>query len=456
MECVNIFVVGLSHKTAPVELRERVSLGESEVRHVLTQLRESRTVLESVVVSTCNRLEVYGLGPSARAGSDFVLDVVAKATGVERGTLWRHAYVRQGEEAVRHGMRVACGLDSVVFGETQILGQMREAYQWALEEGATGSVMNRMFREIIHVGKRAQTETTIGREAVSVSYAAVQLARKVLGDLSGKQVAVVGAGHMASLAARHFAAQKPQSLLILNRTVARAEVLAAEVGGEARALEEEGLRQALAQADVLLTAIGRGRPVITRSMVADALASRRGRPIVVLDIAVPRDVEAEASQFASVYLYDVDDLEGVVAANLEERARQEEAVEAMIDEGVAAFSQWLTEQEVVPVIAALHQRGEAIEREVMASLLRKLPHLGEREQKVIHKHMMSIVHQLLREPVKNVKEMALQSGNPAYAETLAALFGLEPAALGGRVRVELERGAETPGGAHAQPAFSQG
>lgn len=454
VRCVNIFVVGLSHKTAPVELRERVSLGEAEVRHVLTQLRDSRTVLESVVVSTCNRLEIYGLGPSARAGSDFALAAVAKTTGVDRDVLWRYAYVREGEDAVRRGMRVACGIDSVVFGETQILGQMRDAYHLSLEEGATGSVFNRLFREIIHVGKRAQTETSIGREAVSVSYAAVQLARKVLGELHDKQVVVIGAGHMAGLAARHFGAQQPKSLLIFNRTLERAQALAAEVGGGARPLDEDGIAQALAHADVVLTAIGRGRYVVTREMVASAMMSRRGRPLVILDIAVPRDVDPEVSSSTSVYLYDVDDLEGVVAANLEERARQEAAVEAMIDEGVRAFSQWLAEQEVVPVIAALHRRGEAIEREVMASLLRKLPHLTERDQKVIHKHMMSIVHQLLREPVKNVKELSLQSGDPSYAETLAALFGLEPETSHNRVRVEWGQGSSYAADAARRPALS--
>lgn len=454
MRCVNIFVVGLSHKTAPVELRERVSLGETEVRHVLTQLRDSRTVLESVVVSTCNRLEIYALGPSARAGSDFALAAVAKTTGVDRDVLWQYAYVREGEDAVRHGMRVACGIDSVVFGETQILGQMRDAYHLSLEEGATGSVFNRLFREIIHVGKRAQTETSIGREAVSVSYAAVQLARKVLGELHDKQVVVIGAGHMAGLAARHFGAQEPKSLLIFNRTLERAQALAAEVGGDARPLDEDGIAQALAHADVVLTAIGRGRYVVTKEMVAGAVMSRRGRPLVILDIAVPRDVDPEVSCSTSVYLYDVDDLEGVVAANLEERARQEAAVEAMIEEGVRAFSQWLAEQEVVPVIAALHQRGEAIEREVMASLLRKLPHLSERDQKVIHKHMMSIVHQLLREPVKNVKELALQSGDSSYAEALAALFGLEPEMLHSRVRVEWRRGSASVADAVRRAALS--
>ncbi len=454
MRFVNIFVVGLSHKTAPVELRERVSLGDTEVRHVLTQLRESRTVLEGVVLSTCNRLEIYGLGPSARAATDFALSAVAKVTGVNRDLLWQYAYVREGEDAVRHGMRVACGLDSVVFGETQILGQMRDAYQLALDEDATGSVFNRLFREIIHVGKRAQTETSIGREAVSVSYAAVQLARKVLGELRDQQVVVIGAGHMAGLAARHFAAQQPKSLLILNRTLERAQALAAEVGAQARPLDEDEVRHALIQADVVLTAIGRGHYVVTQEMVADAMVSRRGRPLVILDIAVPRDVDPEVSRSTSVYLYDVDDLEGVVAANLEERARQEAVVQAMIDEGVRAFSHWLTEQEVVPVIAALHQRGQAIEREVMSSLVRKLPQLSERDQKVIHKHMMSIVHQLLREPVKNVKELSLQSGDPSYAETLAALFGLEFETGHNRVRVEWGQGSSYAADAARRPALS--
>ena len=420
---VHIIVVGMSHHSAPVDLRERVSLSGDAHSHVLTQLGGSRTVLESVVLSTCNRTEVYALVNSTHAAHDFILTLLANTSGVSKQDLSEHMYLKQGEAAVAHAMRVACGLDSIVVGETQILGQMREAFQTAFEAGNTGAMFNRMFREVLHVGKRAQTETTVGQHPVSVSYAAVQLASKIVGGLEGKVALVIGAGQMGALAAKHLSAQGVKRVLLANRTLAKASAIASEIG--AQALSLDGVEAVLKDADIVVSATGRPGHTVRAAYVRQALVGRRGRPLVLLDIAVPRDIDPACAALPNVYLYDVDDLNGVIDANVQERARQAALVEDMVAAGVRAFSDWLTEQEVVPLIVALRQKGEAIQRDVMESLVRKLPHLSERDQKIIHKHTMSIVNQLLREPIQNVKELSIASGDLAYASLFAQLFGID-------------------------------
>ncbi|WP_134159432.1 glutamyl-tRNA reductase [Alicyclobacillus sacchari] len=416
-------VVGMSHHSAPVDLRERVSLSGDAHSHVLTQLGGSRTVLESVVLSTCNRTEVYALANSTHAAHDFILTLLANTSGVPKQELAQHTYLLQGEAAVAHAMRVACGLDSIVVGETQILGQMREAFQTAFEAGNTGAMFNRMFREVLHVGKRAQSETTVGQHPVSVSYAAVQLASKVVGGLQGKVALVIGAGQMGALAAKHLAAQGVNRLLLANRTLEKAAVLASEIGAQALSLED--MEAALQDVDIVVSATARPGYTIAANLARQTVTGRRGRPLVLLDIAVPRDIDPACAELPNVYLYDVDDLNGVIDANVKERERQAALVEEMVASGVRAFSDWLTEQEVVPLIVALRQKGEAIEREVMASLVHKLPHLSERDRKIIHKHTMSIVNQLLREPIQHVKELSISSGDLAYASMFAQLFGLD-------------------------------
>lgn len=419
---MHILVVGLSHLTAPVELRERVAISDYQLDAVLEQFRGTRTLLESVVLSTCNRTEVYTVVSSVRAGEDFLKTFLARRVGVSVTELSPHLFAYQGEEAVSHVMKVATGLDSLVLGETQILGQVRSAYLSANDVGNTGVLLNRLFRLAIHVGKRAQSETTIGQNAVSVSYAAVQLSKKIFGDLSNRNVLVLGAGKMSRLSVQHLAAASPANLYVSNRTFDKADQLAREFGGVAK--EFENLREVLESVDVVISSTGATEPVITAEMVESAIRKRGSRPLALIDIAVPRDVAAEVGSMRNVYLYDIDDLQGVVAANLAERERQAVEVGRMIEESCAEFFTWWSEQEVVPLISAVREKGMAIQATVMESLERKLPHLSERDRKLIHKHTMSIVNQILREPILNMKELAIASGGAKHVQVFAQLFGI--------------------------------
>lgn len=419
---MHILVVGLNHTTASVELRERVSIADDEIHHVLTQLHQTRTVMESVVLSTCNRCEIYAVVTSPRAGEDFLTTFLARRANVDKAVLREHLYIYSGEAAARHIMKVATGLDSLVIGETQILGQVRSAFQLAVEEGSTGSLLNQLFRMAIQVGKRAQTETTIGQNPVSVSYAAVQLAKKIFGNLQGHRALVLGAGKMSELTAQHLVANGISDLVISNRTRAKAEVLANKYQGHTVAWDE--MESILDSVDIVISSTSAKGFVIHPHAVAQATSKRGAKPLVLLDIAMPRDIDPSVSSCKQVYLYDVDDLEGVVAANLAERERQGTLVGAMIDESLNSFSDWLAEQEVVPLIAAIRSKGAQIQVSVMESLENKLPTLSERDLKIIQKHTMSIVNQLLRDPIENMKELAIASGGAKHVQVFAELFGV--------------------------------
>lgn len=424
---MRIIVVGLNHKTAPVELREQLSVTDVELDEVLTQLRGTHTVLESVVLSTCNRLEIYALVSSVRAGEDFLRTFLLRRTNLSSAELLPHLYVHHGIRAARHLFQVISGLDSMVLGETQILGQVRSAFLTATDAGNTGALFNQLFRRAVQVGKRVQTETTIGQSAVSVSYAAVQLAKKIFGDLSGRHVLVLGAGKMSRLTAQHLHANGISRMVIINRTFARAAELAIQFHAEP--MEFEHLPEALAHADIVITSTGAKGFVLTREMVEKVSKSRSGRPMALIDIAVPRDVEPSIGQLSNVYLYDIDDLEGVVAANLAERERQVTVVDRFIEEALFEYSKWLSEQEVVPLITALRDKGTEIQTSVMTSLQRKLPDLTEHELQLIQKHTMSIVNQLLRDPISNMKELAIASGGSKHVRIFAELFGIPEATL---------------------------
>jgi glutamyl-tRNA reductase len=420
---MNIIVVGLNHTTASVELRERVSVGDDDVSRMLTQLCDTHTVMESVVLSTCNRTEIYAVVCSRRAGEDYLRKYFAKLAGVSVEEIAPHLYVYHEMDAVRHVMGVSCGLDSLVIGETQILGQVRNAFMIAMEENASGTILNQLFRLAVQVGKRAQTETTIGQNPVSVSYAAVQLAKKIMGDLKDSRALVVGAGKMSELAVQHLRAGGIADIVIVNRTLERAKELASR--NDCSVLDWNELEHAVQKADIVISSTGARGTVISRASIEEAAARRRGKPLVLIDIAMPRDIDASASLIKHVFLYDIDDLEGVIAANLAERERQGQIVREMVTETERQFAVWLAEQSIVPLIRSVRENGVAIQASVMESLLRKLPDLSEREQKLLNKHTMSIVNQLLREPIKNMKELASAHPELADGHLFAKLFGIE-------------------------------
>ncbi|EKP95853.1 glutamyl-tRNA reductase [Thermaerobacter subterraneus] len=441
---MGVMVLGMNHRTAPVAVRERLAVAGEDLPAALAELAACPAVDEVVLLSTCNRVEVYAAASHHGQGRRQVRDVLARWAGMDPDRLETYLYAREDAAAARHLFRVAAGLDSMVLGESQILGQVREAYHGAAAAGTCGKVLHGLFQQALAVGKRARTETAISQHAVSVSYVAVELARKVFGQLDGRRVLLVGAGETAELAARSLAEEGGCRLVVANRTLERGRQLAAAYGGEAVSLGD--LPAALDRCDVVISSTGAGRPLITAAMVREAMRRRRGRPLLLVDIAVPRDIEPAAGRLDGVFLYDIDDLQAVVEANL--RLRREEAarVEAMIDEEVRGFEGWLHSLDVVPLIRSLRAKAEAMRQEELARALRKLPHLSERDRQVIDGLTRLIVNKLLNDPMVRLKEAVAGGRGPVYLdEAFTELFALDEPGRAER-RPARQAGAEPAAG----------
>lgn len=419
---MHIMVLGLNHRTAPVELRERLAFSDGELEEALTRLRHTKSILECTILSTCNRMELYAVCDQLHTGEYYLKTFLENWFGIPREQFVDHLYVKQNEEAVRHLFLVACGLDSMIIGETQILGQVKSAFLTAQKHGATGTLFNTLFKQAVTLGKRVHAETEIGQNAVSVSYAAVELGKKLFDGFSGKTVLLVGAGKMGELTAKHFREAGADRVIVTNRTLEKAEEVAARFDGEARPFDR--LVDSLREADIVVTSTGSPDAVIRREMVSEAVRSRQV-PLFLIDIAVPRDVEPSVHDLEQVYLYNIDDLEGIVEANLVLRRKETEKVEAWIEKEILRFEEWLQTLGVVPLISALREKAIAIQEETMRSIERKLPDLTERERRVIRKHTKSIVNQLLRDPILRIKEMAAGPDREEVLELFVQLFALE-------------------------------
>ena len=426
---MHLVLTGLNYRSTPVELRERFAVAEEGLDALLRQALQTCGVDEVVIVSTCNRTEVYAAARDADQAQRAVAGLLCGFADLPLSVVERHLYVRTDVDAVRHLSRVVTGLDSMVLGETQILGQVRGAFLAAQAAGATGRFLNHAFNAAIALGKRVHTETGIGQSAVSVGYAAVSLAKKVFTQLSDKSVLLIGAGKMSELTLSHLYSQGVRKISVANRTMARARELAEKYHG--RPLVMSDVAAALQTTDIVISSTGAHRFVLTRAIVEPAMKRRKQRPLFCIDIAVPRDVDPELARMDGIYIYDIDDLQDVVTHGFVLREREASRVEAMIEGHVAAFAHWRDEQEVVPLIAELRDRADVIQSAVLGSLRHKLPGLEERELRVLEKHMGSIVNQLLREPITNVKEMAVEPGATAALSAFARIFGLaDPAGAG--------------------------
>ncbi|WP_170007840.1 glutamyl-tRNA reductase [Bacillus fonticola] len=420
---MHLLVAGINYQTAPVEIRERLSFQESDIPKAMKALQDQKSILENVVVSTCNRTELYAVVDQLHTGRYYLKKFLADWFDLGMESFSPYVTFHENSGMAEHLMRVASGLDSMVLGETQILGQVRKSFFTAQELGTTGTILNRLFQQAITVAKKGHTETEIGANAVSVSYAAVELAKKVFGSLADKHVVIVGAGKMGQLAMENLYGQGVKRVTVLNRTFEKAEELAQKFQGEARSLQE--LQCALLDADILISSTGSKEYVLTKEVMSVAAKMRRGKPIFLVDIAVPRNLDPALAELDNVFLYDIDDLEGIVQANLAERKEAADQIGVMIEEQLIAFEEWLAMLGVVPVITALREKALSIQAETMQSIERKLPNLTERERKVLSKHTKSIVNQMLKDPVKEMKELA---SGPNAKENLALfqqIFGIE-------------------------------
>jgi glutamyl-tRNA reductase len=419
---MRLLVLGVSHHTAPIDLRERLAFANPDVAEAVSSLARDPALGEVVLLSTCNRTEIYATCQSLEDGHDAMAGFLAAARAVAPDDLKAHVYTRAEADAARHLFRVAAGLDSLVVGEPQILGQVKQAYASATELHATGALLNRLFHTAFTAGKRVRSETELAEGAVSVSYAALGLARKICGDLRQLSVLIVGAGEMAELTARHFAAQEPKRITVCSRTAAHAEALAREVGGVVLPWTE--LDPALVQADVVVTATGATTPILTPARVRAVSRQRRGRALFFIDIAVPRDVDPAVAAADDVFLYNVDDLQSIVNESLARRSSETTKAETIVNQEVERFMAWARSRTAMPTVVALRQRFETIRRAELDRLQPKIAGLSPDARARVDEITRLIIEKLLITPTEQLKALPDRELQSSYADALSHLFAL--------------------------------
>lgn len=417
---MSLVVIGLSYRTAPVEIRDGVAVLPHALEGVLQGFSTVPEIAECAVLSTCNRSEVYCVTHDTHAVRDAVIAKWCDQSGLAPDALRRHLFIYRNADAARHLFGVAAGLDSMVMGEPQIAAQVKEAGAAALSVGASKTVLNRLFRAATEASKRARTETEIATGAVSVSFAAVELAKKIFGQLDGQTALVLGAGEMSELTARHLADQGVKSLLVTSRTFARARDLAMRVGGRAIHFAE-GMDN-LHNADVIISSTSAENYVLERHHVAAAMHKRKNRSMFLIDIAVPRDIDPAVGDLYNVFLYDLDDLESVVGANLEKRKTEAEKVNAILEEEVRAFSAWVNSLDVVPAIVALRRHFQSFMDAELAQA--KLAEFSDDQRAQVANVVRRFMNKVLHKPVIRLKEAAEEEDSGAYVAALSYLFDL--------------------------------
>lgn len=420
---MEIIALGLSHKTAAVDLRERLHVSEQELAKPLDLLGGCAEVFERMILSTCNRVEVYAVVADIARARDAIEEALASYHAIPRSLFRDRLYLHASLDAVRHVFRVASSLDSLVVGEPQILGQVKTAYTTARQREATGVILNTLLERALNVAKRVRTETGIGQAPVSISSAAVELARKIFGELSGRTVMVLGAGEMAELAVTHLLEEGARSIIVANRSHDRARGLAARFGG--RAITFADAKAEMLGADIVLCSTGAPHIIFTQEDIQEVIHLRRQRPIFLIDIAVPRDIDPRANAIDNVYLYDIDDLQTVVADNLRQRQREGERAEAIIEREVTQFGDWLRSLEVVPTIVSLRKKIEAIREAELQKALDRLPDLPPEERQAITHLTEAIVNKILHHPLTELKRQSALTDGHVYVRALRRLFKLD-------------------------------
>ncbi len=420
---MSVVVIGLNHRTVPLDLLERMTIDESRLPKALHEVASREHVSEAVVLSTCNRTEIYVVAEKFHGAYADVRDFLSEMAFLPPEDFSDHLYVSYDEEAAAHLFAVTSGLDSAVIGEAEILGQVRTAWTRAQEEGTVGTSLNLMFRHALEVGKRARTETGISRHIASVSTAAVAMAAQRLGPLEGRSILVLGAGDMGEGMVRSLVSAGVDDVRIANRTWGRAVELADRLGGRAVGLTE--VESALGEVDVLLTSTGAASLMLEHGDLARVMSRRPDRPLLVVDVAVPRDVDPAAAALDGITLLDMDDLREFAEAGMVERRREVAAVQRMVDDEVARFTAVATAQEVAPLVAALHERGEQVRTGELERFAGRLAELDPRQLEAVEALTHGIVAKLLHEPTVGLKGAAGSARGERLAEALRDLFNLE-------------------------------
>ena len=418
-----LFVAGMNHRSAPIEVREQLALEEDKLRGILADLTDRGLCAEVMILSTCNRVEVYGLADVPGEARAAAFRGLGAARGVSLQQIETLLYSKTEEEAVLHAFRVAASLDSMIVGEPQILGQVKDAFALAQSCRTVGPALHALMTQAFSVAKRIRTDTEVGRHAVSASYAAVELARKIFGSLGSKAVLLVGAGEMGELAARHLQEHGAMPVYVANRTWSRAQDLAHTLSGTA--VPYERFAATMAEVDVVITTTAAPEPIVRAQDVERALHSRRHRPLFFIDLAVPRNVEPAVNDLEDAFCYDVDDLRLVVEANLRERQKEAQRAEAVVEREVAKFVVRLRDLEVVPTIVSLRDKLEAIRRGELDKALSRLPAASDETRKVMEALSQAIVNKVLHAPIVKLKNSSREGHHARFTELISELFGLK-------------------------------
>ena len=417
-----LVAIGISHKTAPVAVRERLALTAREAERFTRELVGHEEVREAVAISTCNRTEVYVVVSDAVKAESDLLGKLATHAAIRPTELVDVVYSPRNCDAARHLFRVAAGLESMIVGESEVQGQVRRAYEAALASGTTGPFTNRLFRAALGTGKRVRSETAIGAAHVSVSSVAVDAAREVVGDLSGRDVVIIGAGETAELTARALAEQGVTTMFVANRHAARARALAERFGGGVASLDQ--LPERLERADIVVASTSSPHPIVGAEELAQVMEARGGRPLVLIDIAVPRDIEHACAAIAGVKLFDMDDLQAIVARNIEVREGERDRADAVVEDEINRFSAWMGQQSATPTISALREHGAAIVEQVLAENDGRWESASPRDLARIDAIARAVMQRLLHEPTVRMKGLETSGGHGRLA-ILRELFGLD-------------------------------
>lgn len=415
--------VGLNHRSAPVEIREKISFPHYKLENALLDLSNYPALESVVILSTCNRTEIYAATTDLETGINSIKRFIANHAHLEEKEFHQYLYVHTLYETVRHLFRVVSGLDSMILGETQILGQVATAYEKAAQAGVTDKVMNVFFQNALIVGKRVRTETHIDQHPSSISYTAVELAKQVFGKLEGRSILILGTGEMGVLTAKHLVANGASAVLVSNRSHERAKNLAVECSGTAVPFEKLG--ESLLNVDIVISATAAANFVVLPELITKIMEQRNHRPLCLIDIAVPRDIHPEVGNIPGVTLYDIDDLRGVIDAHQSAREIAGQQAELIIEVETGQFLKWHNSLFVIPTIIALQQRGEEIKNDQIENALKKIGGLTAKQEQVLRAMANSIVSQLLHTPITNLKEFATTRQRHLYTEILQNLFSLD-------------------------------
>jgi glutamyl-tRNA reductase len=399
---MKVLVAGLNHNTADIEVREKVAFNGSKLQEGLVELKNLPHVDEVVILSTCNRMELYAGVKDTEKASESIKTFISGFHNIDRALLDKAIYVYDDVDAVRHIFRVASSLDSMVIGEPQILGQLKEAFELALEKKTTGILLNKLMKKAISVAKRVRSETKIAENAVSISFAAVELAKKIFTDLSAKVFMLLGAGEMAELAAKHLMSNGVKEVIVANRRYERACELAKEFSGRPVALDNF-LRE-MVHSDIVICSTGAPNYIVVKEQMQKVMKERKQRQVFIIDISVPRNIDPKINDLDNVYLYNIDDLQGIVDANMFERKKEAEKAERIIEEEIEPFFQWLSSLDSVPTIVALREKMEKIKNDEIEKLLNRFPDLDEKQRKAIEHMASSIVNKLIHPPTIALKK----------------------------------------------------